>query len=206
MSADKPSVQGQLRKFYDDELPARATRPIGAERERVLHSFIERCAAKGWNRVLEVGCGAGRDGRVISDAGLEYTGVDLSPRGVEICRDQGLVAYACSAVQLPFADDTFDASWSMSTLMHLPDDGMELALSELRRVTVPGGILEVGVWGKTEGGEWFDPHGRYFRQRSDEDLQSLLAQVGDVTAFETWHWFDDGGHYQWARVRVRDDE
>jgi SAM-dependent methyltransferase len=190
------------RAFYDAELRDRASRPLAAERRQRLDAFVETCAVEGRRHVVEVGCGAGRDGRVLVDAGLRYTGVDLSHTGVRMCREMGLDAYEASATQLPLPSGSCDAGWSMSTLMHLPDDGMEMALAELARVVKPGGIVEVGVWGSTRDGDWVDPHGRYFRQRSDEGLRSLLSAVGEVVAFDTWQWYDDGGHYQWARVRL----
>ena len=150
-----------------------------------------------------MGCGGGRDGRIIADAAPAYVGVDLSPVGARICRDAGLVACAASALALPFADDSFDAGWTMSTLMHLPGDGMSRALAELRRVLRPGGLLEVGVWGAAADGEWFAADGRYFRHRTDDDLRRVLGVVGDVVAFAAWDQLDEGGaHYQWARVRV----
>jgi SAM-dependent methyltransferase len=199
-------VEAVHRRFYDVELTARASRPLGGDRERQVRQFADRCVTERLTRVLEVGCGAGRDGRLIADAGLDYTGIDLSPVGARICRDLGLPACAASVLALPFADDSFDAGWTMSTLMHLPGDGMRRALDELRRVIRPGGVLEVGVWGKDEDGEWFDADGRYFRHRTDDDLRNLLGAVGVVDALETWDYLDEAGaHYQWARVTVGPD-
>ena len=97
-------------------------------------------------------------------------------------------------------DRSFDAAWSMSTLMHLPGDGFALALHELGRVLRPGGTVEIGVWGHTSNREWTSPDGRYFNHRSDEQFQHELHALGDVVAFDTWDWREDGGHYQWARV------
>ena len=197
-------VEETLRRFYDVELEERASRPLGDEREHQVHEYADRCVRERREHVLEVGCGAGRDGRVIADAGLRYVGVDLSPVGARICRDAGLTACAASALALPFADDSFDAAWTMSTLMHLPGDGLPQALAELSRVLVPGGVLEVGVWGKDTAGEWFDEHGRYFRHRTDDELRRLLGAVGEVTGFATWDYLDEAGaHYQWARVETR---
>jgi SAM-dependent methyltransferase len=196
------TVEDDLRAFYSRELRDRADRPLGEDRERRLQAFIETCAAEGRRHVVEVGCGAGRDGRVMAEAGLEYTGVDLSHTGVEICRKLGLAAHEASAAQLPLPSNSYDAGWSMSTLMHLPDPGMEHALAELGRVVKSDGILEVGVWGGTKDGERVDSHGRYFRQRTDEELRARLSTIGEVVAFDTWQWFDDGGHYQWARLRI----
>ncbi|GAA1949493.1 hypothetical protein GCM10009798_05870 [Nocardioides panacihumi] len=196
-------VEAVHRRFYDTELPERATRPLGDQRERQVREFAEQCLAERLPRVVEIGCGGGRDARVIADAGLDYTGVDLSPVGARVCRDLGLRACAGSAVALPFADDSFDAGWTMSTLMHLPGAGMSQALAELRRVLRPGALLEIGVWGAAADGEWFDAHGRYFRHRTDDDLRRALGLVGDVVAFAAWDQLDESGaHYQWARVRV----
>lgn len=195
-------IDEQLRSYYDRELAERAARPLAAEREAHLAEFVRLCRGEGLTSVVEVGCGAGRDGKVLAAAGLTYRGLDLSSASVAICRELGLDAREGSALELPFADDEFDAGWSMSTLMHLPGDGLTTALAELKRVVRPGGLLEVGVWGGDEDREWTDEHGRYFRSRTDDRLRTMLAQVGEVVAFETWSWFEDGGHYQWARVRV----
>lgn len=195
-------ISQQLRDYYDGEMAERALRPLGEEREARLADFVRLCEREGLASVVEVGCGAGRDGAVLAASGLAYTGLDLSDASVALCRELGLDAHQGSALDLPFADDEFDAGWTMSTLMHLPGDDLTAALAELKRVIRPGGILEIGVWGGEADREWTDAHGRYFQSRTDHRLQSMLAAVGEVAAFDTWSWFDDGGHYQWARVVV----
>jgi SAM-dependent methyltransferase len=195
-------IEEQLRRYYDREMSQRARRPLGEERAAHLADFVRLCRSEGLTSVVEVGCGAGRDGTALSSSGLAYKGLDLSPASVAICRELGLEAHEGSALDLPFAADEFDAGWSMSTLMHLTGDGLTTALAELKRVIRPGGILEVGLWGGDEDREWTDVHGRYFRSRTDDRLRAMLAEVGEVLTFETWSRFDDGGHYQWARVLV----
>jgi SAM-dependent methyltransferase len=196
-------VTAELRAFYDQEIPQRAHRPLADEREQLVHAFARRLAAAGAASVLEVGCGAGRDGRVLAGAGLTYRGCDLSPVAVQTCRDLELDVDVANATELPYADDEFDAAWSMSTLMHLPGDGLAEALRELRRVVRSGGFVEIGVWGADTDREWDgDLHGRYFFNRSDTSLQRELELLGRVEVFETWAYLDDGAHYQWARVIV----
>lgn len=195
-------VAGRLVDYYEREMAERATRPRGEERERRLAAFLDTVRREGFTSVVEVGCGAGRDGVVIARAGVAYTGLDLTPAAVELCRGLGLDAHVGRATELPFEKDAFDAAWTMSTLMHLPGDEMVTALAELRRVVRTGGLIEVGVWGSDTSGEWTDDGGRYFRSRSDDELRGLLAAVGEVVAFDTWTHFTDGGHYQWARVMV----
>lgn len=196
------SIEERLQHYYDHEMAQRAERPLGEQRESRLADFVQLCRDRGLHSVVEVGSGAGRDGKVLAAAGLAYKGIDLSAASVDLCRALGLEAEAGSAVDLPYEDGEFDAGWTMSTLMHLPGDGLRIALGELRRVIRPGGVLEVGVWGADESGEWTDAGGRYFRSRTDDELHALLSGVGEVTHVDTWSRFEDGGHYQWARVVV----
>lgn len=201
------ATDARHRVYYDRELTERADRPLTEGRRRRVDAFAATCGQTGVRSVVEVGCGAGRDGLVLAAAGLTYTGVDLSPVGVRLCREAGLDAQVASATALPFPAGAFDAGWTMSTLMHLDGDGMVQALSELQRVVRPGGLLEVGLWGRDQDGEWTDPHGRYFRHRPDAEVTRLLSRIGEVEAFETSEHGEFGTreetvHYQWARVRI----
>jgi SAM-dependent methyltransferase len=197
---DAASVADHLRRYYDDEVQTRAARPLGDERERCLAAFVAECSRREVQSVIEVGCGAGRDGVVIAGAGIAYAGVDLSPGMVEHCRSLGLDAQVAVATSLPFPDDSFDAAWTMSTLMHLPGDDLILALAELRRVVRPGGLVEIGIWGATVDAERQFGGGRYVHLRTDEAVLDLLATHGHVDAFDTWDAHDDDLHYQWARL------
>lgn len=192
----------QMRAFYEAELPDRLTYPLSPERVALATTFAALCHERGLRSVLEVGCGAGRDGLLLSSAGLRYTGVDLSPVGVRLCLDQGLAAHEASAVQLPFADDSFDAAWTMSTLMHLPGDDIVRAVAELARVVRPGGVLEVGVWGAEVSGVDIQEDLRYFRLRTDAEVREILGSVGRVETFARGMLSPSGYHYQWARVIV----
>lgn len=192
-------VRDTLRAHYDDEeMRQRTVRPLGEDRTRALHSFFGQLRVRGARSVIEVGCGAGRDGTAIQAAGMSYLGTDLSPAAVQRCRGFGLPAVLSDATSLPVVPDSFDAAWSMSTLMHLPGEDFAAALDELTRVVRPGGLIGIGVWGHTRDRVWTAPDGRYFRHRTDEVLKAALTRIGTVLDFRTWAWMDDGGHYQWV--------
>ncbi|GAB3588928.1 hypothetical protein GCM10027446_00040 [Angustibacter peucedani] len=196
-------VTDRTQQAYDAaEMQDRAARPLGEERTAHVQEFAGHLRATGARHVLEVGCGAGRDGVLLEQSGSACTGVDLAAAAVRLCRERGLDAVLASATRLPFVDASFDAAWSMSTLMHLPGDGFALAVAELRRVVRSGGRVEIGVWGAPDDRERTLPDGRYFRHRSEATLRRDLAPLGDVVALDTWDWREDGGHYQWVRVVV----
>ena len=105
-----------------------------------------------------------------------YQGVDLSAASVELCRALGLEAVVGSAVDLPYAANEFDPGGRRARSCTCRATGWR-SRSASDTLIRPGGVLEVGVWGADEDGESTDPDGRYFRSRTDGDLQVLLEAV-----------------------------
>ena len=124
--------------YYSNEVEARTDRALPEPRVARRTAFLERLRDEGRRSVIELGCGPGRDGEAIAGAGFAYTGVDLSPASVEACRSLGLDAQVASVLELPFDDRTFDAGWTMSTLLHVADEDLDDALAEIVRVLRPG--------------------------------------------------------------------
>lgn len=106
--------------------------------------------------VLDLGCGEGR--HVIAaytQAPVHAVGVDLSHQ--DLCTTQSRFAdfeeagvagkhlhlTQASALNLPFADATFDKVICSEVLEHIPD--YHATLEEIRRVLKPGGLLCVSV-------------------------------------------------------------
>jgi len=199
--------ESDLVAYYNNEVQARVGRDLPDERVARRTAYLQRLERDGHRSVLEIGCGPGRDGQAIATAGFDYTGVDLASASVETCRSLGLKAEVASVLDLPFEDATFDAGWTMSTLLHVADENLDQALAEIARVLRPGAPLAVGLWGNATGGEevWQDDRGfgpgRFFSIRTDDALRAAFERHGTVEEWLTW---DDGGtmHYQWAVVRT----
>jgi SAM-dependent methyltransferase len=198
--------EGDLVAYYDNEVHERAGRELPADRVARREAFIDVLQAEGRRSVLEVGSGPGRDGTALAQAGLDYTGVDLAPASVAVCRALGLDARVGSVLDLPFADGSFDAGWTMSTLLHVADADLDAALAELVRVLRPAAPLAVGLWGGLDLGE--GPRGeaaygpaRFFSFRTDEKVRAALGRHGDL---ERWETFETASelHYQFAVLRT----
>ncbi len=89
--------------------------------------------------VLEVGCGTGLVLLRIREFARLARGVDLSPGMLAKAQARGLDVSLGSATELPFEANSFDVSCSFKVLAHVPE--IEKALSEMARVTRPGGVV-----------------------------------------------------------------
>lgn len=143
-----------------------------------LEQFLATVPAAG--RILDAGCGPGRDLGVMESLGYQTTGVDLSTEFVDLARASGHDVHLSDLRSLPFPDATFDGVWSCASLVHLPVTAAADALTELRRVTDDGGSLFVTVKAGGTGGAWEDTlHGRRWFYRWDVDtFAALTAEAG----------------------------
>lgn len=92
--------------------------------------------------VLDLGCGEGRGLRELGAAGYDVIGVDRSPTLVRAAARQGPGRsrfVLADAVRLPLPDARVGAVFASMSLLDIDD--LDGALSELRRVLRPGGVL-----------------------------------------------------------------
>ena len=106
-------------------------------------------------RWLDVCCGSGVLTAAIADgcAPLRVSGVDASAQQIEFARSHRThpdVSFETGdARALPIAEANFDVSVCGLGLNYVPEP--ELAVQEMRRVTVPGGEIAIYVWDYAEG-------------------------------------------------------
>jgi SAM-dependent methyltransferase len=95
-------------------------------------------------RVLDAGCGEGRFARMLAERGATVTGIDFSPRMIELAREQeakeprGIrYAEADMASLSQYPDEAFDLAVAYVSLVDVVE--YEKAITEVSRVLAPGG-------------------------------------------------------------------
>lgn len=108
--------------------------------------------------LLEVGCGMGTDLLQFARGGATCTGVDLTPRSIELSRLHFALYHLSArflladAERLPFPGDTFDVVYSNGVLHHTP--GTPEAINEIHRVLRPGGLARVMLYHRDSFHYW----------------------------------------------------
>lgn len=109
-------------------------------------------------RVLEIGTGTGTDHVELAKAGAILSGVDITPKSIALTKKNLVVnGYSSElrlgdAERLPFADDSFDAVFSIGVLHHTPN--IQQAVNEIHRVLRPGGKASIAVYHKNSLFYW----------------------------------------------------
>jgi ubiquinone/menaquinone biosynthesis C-methylase UbiE len=133
-------------------------------------------------RILDVGCGAGRDLAWLSAQGADVVGGDLSTGMLAQARQHAAGRLVqLDMRRLPFGDGACGGIWSSASLLHLPKQDAPRSLAEMHRVLAPGGPLMLAIQ-EGEGEVWETwPYGtveRFFARYLPAEAEALLAAAG----------------------------
>lgn len=144
-------------------------------------------------RLVEIGCGMGTDLLQFARAGAICTGVDLTPRSVEISSlHLGLYGLRADFVladgeRLPFADESFDVVYSNGVLHHTPDTAG--GVRELHRVLRPGGVAKVMLYHRNSLYYWTEIilhrgvlRGHFLRGHTPREIMSRYVEYSEHDA------------------------
>ena len=131
MPADPATIQ-----FYQAQGP-RFTLSPGQAPSRHLDPFLDRLAPGA--RILELGCGAGRDAARMVERRFTCEATDGTPAMVRKARERfGLDARVLLFEDLD-AEAAYDAVWAHASLLHVARADLSRVLGAIHRALRPGG-------------------------------------------------------------------
>lgn len=152
----------------------------------------------GYETILDVGCGTGALGAVLSDKGLKVTGVDPADKmlGIAKRKSQGKPINLLSGnvlKGLPFEDKSFDVSIASYVAHGLSPMNRRAMYLEMKRVT----RYKVIIYDYNQKGsvltrlvEWLEG-GDYpnFIQKAEEEMRQVFPMVEVVQVYRQANWY-----------------
>ena len=203
--ADSDS-QSLLRSYYEREAELEVRTGPRGQRVDVRANFIALLDAEGRQSVVDFGSGPGHDGEAFIAAGVRFVGVDLAVGNARLGRANGLRIIPASITAPPIRAGSFEAGWSMSTLMHLPAEEAAAAVEAMSSCLEADAPLTVGVWGSHVGRDVesraIEGERRPFHLRTADQNRRLLSAAGEIQWATVWDAGPEDWEYQVFRVRV----
>lgn len=150
-----------------------------------IDNFINALPKKA--KVVDVGCGGGRDVKTLTDRGFEVTGIDASTKLIEYAGKHfpNINFQVADMRDIPFPDQSFNGVWCQAALLHLElAKDVKKAISEFGRVLKPNGILHLYNKAHVKGPKteiltnYFFKNPRFFRYFTTEEMTELLNKAG----------------------------
>jgi 2-polyprenyl-3-methyl-5-hydroxy-6-metoxy-1,4-benzoquinol methylase len=167
MSAHQPTIS-----YYNGNADAFRRRTMECKVTPLYDAFLSHL--KPGDRILDAGCGPGRDSVVFLRRGFRVTAIDASSSMVELATK----AMGQPAIIQPLQDidyvNEFEGVWACASLLHLASSQIDDVLKRIVRALKPGGSLFISV--KHGNGERFDSDGRLFCDYTNDSLRALLAR------------------------------
>ena len=148
-----------------------------------LTKFISLLKGK---RILDIGCGCGRDVCYFKDEGYEATGIDICENMINEAKNRYSECkfIRMDMIDMDFEDEEFDGIWMMATLSNIEKKDAGKVLSEIKRILKNKGILYIAVkQGEGEGfikKKEFNDEEIWYAYYKQEELETLLKEMGFV--------------------------
>lgn len=172
---------------------------------------VDAVDAKRGERVLDLAAGTGTSSEPYADAGVSVVACDFSTGMLEVGKKRrpDIEFVAGDAMNLPFADESFDATTISFGLRNIQDP--KKALQEMFRVTKPGGRLVIAEFSHPTFAPWRTVYTEYLMRA----LPAMATKVSsNPTAYQylaesirAWPnqdglaaWLDEVG---WTNVQYR---
>ena len=196
----KKQWRSNLIESYNNHASERDAYAVDAWKAEERATFLSLLQQEHRQSLLEIGAGTGKDSKWFYDHGLAVTCIDLSPEMVRLCRQKGLAAHVMDMTRLNFPPNSFDAVYSLNSLLHIPKVEFPIVLKNVRKILQPTGLFYLGVYGGEEfEGIWeldsYTPK-RFFSFHSDENIQKTTVEVFDLLSFKSLNVNSNNLHFQ----------
>lgn len=181
-------------QFYEDNAEDFFRRSVDVDMASGWRGFT--ALVKPGGRVLEAGCGSGRDALFFHKAGFQVTATEASTNLAVLARQHtGLPVEVMTFDQMAWRQ-AFDGIWTCASLLHVPRADLPGVMGRLRDALIPGGVWWMSF---KYGADERVVAGRHFTDLDEAGARALIEGVGGLQLIS----MDIGGDSRPERAHER---
>lgn len=166
--------------YYDRIAEAFAADTRDADVGELHELFLSHLPAGA--RILDLGCGSGRDSRLFLGKGYDVTAVDGSKEFCRIASDLIGQEVLCRTFEELDFEEEFDGVWACASILHVPSERLPGVIARISRALKRGGFFYASFkYGVFEG----ERNGRYFTDLDEAGFAALIAGFPEFGIVET---------------------
>ena len=186
--------------YYDQNAEEFIQSTINADVSELYIPFEQQISPGA--KILDLGCGSGRDSRYFRQCGYDVIAVDPSSKMCEQTRSiADIPVFQMKAEDISFKNE-FDAVWACASLLHVSETKQKKVLMLIGEALRPGGICYCS-W--KYGDEVRTENGRTFTDHTEHSLNNLLKDVNIFEIMKCWMTEDvrNNRNQKWINVILK---
>lgn len=134
-------------------------------------------------KIIDIGCGSGRDAKVFSEKGYTVTGIDFSSKMIEIAKEKApQVDFHVMDMRSLNFDSIFDGAWANASLLHISKNDFSRVLGKIFTSLKSDGLFFIKLKkGSSEGLELdarYNNLKKFYSYHDEHELKGLLLAAG----------------------------
>lgn len=177
----KPHSKSPTIEYYDSHSEEYIANTVGLDMADLYKPFLELLPKGG--KVLDAGCGSGRDAKLFIEQGCSVLAVDASESMVKAT--SRLTAQSAKQLDLRELDfhNEFDGIWACASLLHIPLAELDGVLTRFEKALRFSGVIYLSF---KEGDGEREDNGRHFLDITESFLLQRLERCSKLSVIKTW--------------------
>jgi len=188
-------------QYYNSNAKAFTEGTVNVDFSHIQKKFLAKLNTGA--SILDFGCGSGRDTKYFLEKGYEVDAIDGSVELCKIASEYTGIEVKHMLFQEFHEKEKYDAVWACSSILHLSYEELVVVMKKIVLALKMNGLFYTSFkYGTYEGMR----NGRYFIDLTEERLQILLEEVGELDVEELWITSDvrpGRGEEKWLNLFLR---